>query len=43
MGTKVIGGYLFGKAKEASDMLNSKIDENENLKSTKDATKEKLD
>ena len=39
---KMLGGFLYLKAKQTQSAVNSKIDENEQLHSAKEATKEKL-
>lgn len=38
-GSKAVGGYIMTKAKAAGSAVNSKIDENDKLKSAKDVTK----
>ncbi len=41
-GTKLLGGFLFSKAKQASSVVNEKIDKNEKLAQARDTTKEKV-
>jgi hypothetical protein len=41
-GSKAVGGYIYNKAKAATESVNSKIDSNPKLSGAKSKTKEKL-